>query len=397
MKQLQEKWTSWMFDEAAPLWSSAGYHSDLGLFNEMLTFTGRAENPQGLRLMAQARQVSSFALLASFQEGDEAWGDLALSVMGRLEKLYHNRDGQKGWIFSLNQKQEILEAKRDLYGHAFVLFAYASLGHLLKEKNSPAFQKFRQTSLCAGEEIFQLFGVEIAEGQFQRFSEWREVLPYHGEHAQNPWMHLLEACLSLYEVYGDMIWQQRAKEILKLFKTHLVAEKGLLPEKFDEHWQALEKAGQNSVEPGHLFEWSWLLGEACRLLDLEDFEVEALQKIAQTFKEFAVQYGKSSQNPHWIVNAVLETGHEYNSAIRLWLQTEYLRLLASSYTKGANEKILEKLQEQTEIFFEDFTPKRLKGGWIDRLNKNGNPESALMPATSFYHILSAVIAIKAIG
>ncbi|QCE32435.1 hypothetical protein FAI41_01930 [Acetobacteraceae bacterium] len=395
MDHLQDKWLHWICLEAAPLWASAGFNSSLGLFHERLTFSGEACDPPALRLMSQARQVASFATLARFKEGQKAWGNLALSVMARLEKLYHQRDGGKGWIFSLDQKAEISDRKRDLYGHAFVLFAYASLGKLLEQQDKAEFSALKQKSLVMGQEIFTLFGVEDEKGHFQEFQAWREVLPFRGEHAQNPWMHLLESCLSLFEVFGDKIWKERAKVILKLLRVHLLTPEGILPEKFNETWRSWKKIGKNPIEPGHLIEWRWLLGEARRLLDLEHSEEIHLIEIAEGFSAFAEKYGRSSQKESFLVNAVLENGRVADPAMRLWPQTEYLRLLASPHVHLAPEKVQQELIAQSEMFFTHFIPSSLKGGWIDRLTKEGRQASSEMPATSFYHILSAVLAISA--
>lgn len=394
MRKQADYWIGWMLEEAAPLWSGAGFNAPLGLFHEMLTLSGRPADPPSLRLMAQARQVASFAALGVIKEERPEWGRLALSVMARLETLYYRRDGSEGWIFAVTPKGEIADRKRDLYAHAFLLFAYASLGRFLEKTDKALFKGYRRKVLKIGREIFVLFGIEDMSGNIQKFRNWRESLPYTYEHAQNPWMHLLEACLTLFEIYGDKVWQKRAKVLLKLLRTHFLTLEGLLPERFTDAWKYSERSGKNRIEPGHLFEWCWLLGESRRLLNLKDAEKEQLQEIGEKFMSFGRKYGISDVKGGLVVNAVLETGRIADGNFRLWPQTEYIRLLVSDHHFLRPDEAVSSFMNSSHIFIKNFIPERLKGGWIDRLSAQGNGASSLMPATSFYHILSAVMAIQ---
>src|SRR6185312_941837 len=75
----------------------------------------------------------------------------------------------------------------------------------------------------------------------------------------NPHMHLLEAALAWGEVEPGGIWDKVADDVAHLALTRLVdREKGCLREFFDAQWQPLQGPAC-SVEPGHQFEWAWLL------------------------------------------------------------------------------------------------------------------------------------------
>src|SRR2546430_12326694 len=83
---------------------------------------------------------------------------------------------------------------------------------------------------------------------------------------QNPHMHLLEALLALHVATGEKNWLRRAGALVDLFKRRYVdLDTGALIEFFTADWfQAAGTAGALR-EPGHQFEWVWLLHEYFRL------------------------------------------------------------------------------------------------------------------------------------
>src|SRR3546814_14300515 len=75
-------------------------------------------------------------------------------------------------------------------------------------------------------------------------------------------MHLLEAFLALYEASGEAHWLARAQSIHDLFRRHFL-QQGQLVEFFDADWREVPQDGRDGArrlrEPGHFFEWAWLL------------------------------------------------------------------------------------------------------------------------------------------
>src|SRR3546814_15848782 len=77
-------------------------------------------------------------------------------------------------------------------------------------------------------------------------------------------MHLLEAFHALYEASGDARWLEHAEHIFQLFRRHFFdAAAGQLIELFDRDWREVPQEGRDGGrrlrEPGHFFEWAWLL------------------------------------------------------------------------------------------------------------------------------------------
>ena len=87
-----------------------------------------------------------------------------------------------------------------------------------------------------------------------------------GRFLSNPHMHLFEACLGWMEADGGGLWSGLADEIAGLpLDQFFDAGKGVLREVFDARWSPVAGEAGDSVEPGHQFEWAWLLERWSRL------------------------------------------------------------------------------------------------------------------------------------
>ena len=88
---------------------------------------------------------------------------------------------------------------------------------------------------------------------------------------QNPNMHLLEGQLALYAAAGRASDLARALQMRELFSRSLfVHALDALPEVHGRGWRPLD-AATSWFEPGHHFEWAWLLRQlgAVAAVDVE--------------------------------------------------------------------------------------------------------------------------------
>src|SRR5262249_53510200 len=87
------------------------------------------------------------------------------------------------------------------------------------------------------------------------FWQW---LPPTGPRLQNPHMHLIEASLSLFEATGEERFLDQARQIAALF-NRLLFNGHTLGERFTQGWRRIEGEEGRVLEPGHHFEWTWIL------------------------------------------------------------------------------------------------------------------------------------------
>ena len=201
-------------------------------------------------------------------------------------------------------------------------------------------------------------------------------------------MHLLEAYLALFEATGDEAYREFATELVKLALTRFIEPKTfLLLEEFTADWSAPKPFGQNRAEPGHLFEWSWLLQEYLRLYP-DTTKAGHIRGVAQRLHQTALVH-TGGVIPPVIRDGVLENGEISAPNTRVWPQTEFMRSLALTIPEKERETS-PIVRAVLENFSTHYIPAHLNGGWIDRLDASGHSLMDHMPASSLYHIYGAI-------
>ncbi|MDB5427790.1 MAG: manC, partial [Phenylobacterium sp.] len=288
---------AWLGEAALPLWAGAGVDPAGGLFQETLSVEGRpVEAPR--RARAQARQVFVFASAATAGYG-ERWLPVAREGWARFVTVYRRPDGL--FINRASGDGAPLDAGADIYEQAFVLLAMAAL-----QAADPA------AGDLAGEAERVLAALEARRNPAGGFRE-------AGSHPfqANCHMHLFESALA-WEAAGGPRWAALSDEIAQLAMSKFVdPATGALREFFDADWQALSGAG-GLVEPGHQFEWAWLL---------ERWGRSRGDAAARTAAGRLFQNGLRGVDPvrEVAVNALWDDFSIRDGAARLWPQTEHLK------------------------------------------------------------------------
>jgi len=357
----------WATRLAFPLWSTTGFDAGLGLYHERLDLDRRPIAASPRRLMVQARQIATFAratLAGWHRPGPEA------EALDRAIRLYHGRDGAPGWIFSVSPTGAPDRDVRDLYTHAFILYALAWHHRVTGD---PALIRLADETLAEMDAIFA-----APHGGFSDAVPAADAI-----RRQNPHMHLLEALLALYEATGGERFMARAEHLIALATDRFIAaDGGALIEDFSLDWQPLAAPGGNRVEPGHLYEWAWLLGEYVRLGGvIED-------GLRERLIQFATRTGVDPASGR-IVDAVNDHGGIIAASTRSWPHAEGVKAFAAAAMRGSEgaEAWADRL---LAYLMTAFAPDRLAGGWIDRFDAEGRPLVDHMPASTLYHIAGAI-------
>ena len=366
----------WLSNEALPLWSHAGLDQDAGGFVEKLTLDGRPILDVDKRLRVQARHiyVYSHAHLLGWQPPAGGPGALNAAVHGFefLSQQFWRED--EGFVFSVKRNGVHADIRVESYEQAFAIFALAWY--------------FRAT----GDES----AAELAERALSNFDDRLGDLE-HGGHfentsrdlprRQNPHMHLLEAMLAWHAATGEDIWIRRAQDIIALFRSRFFdAETGTLGEFFDAEWDRAEGTMGKIVEPGHHFEWVWLLHQYAQASG-DDIDQEAY-----ALYRFGVAHGIDS-NPGpasgLAFNSVLRHGTSLDENKRLWVQTEAIMAQVARMEFCNDDKAALRLEGLLDQIFELYFAIG-HGNWQDHLDVNGKALAETAPASSFYHVFLAL-------
>ncbi len=349
----------WLFEVAAPLWSGAGWHAD-GMFAERLSPSGDADRTVR-RTRVQSRQVYAFCEL-----GRLGWtGDWRTPAESALQVLLDRGRRPDGLcIHTFSEDGEPADTRADLYDQAFFLFC---LGHAARALARPEL-------LDAAAEV--RVGLQSWRHPAGGFTEGEIALP---PRRQNPHMHMLEAASVLWDITGLEAWRILVEDILMLCVHRFIdPATGALSEYFSEDWTWRPEVGPPVVEPGHCFEWAWLIeGLAERGLT----DCAAAERLVGFARSFGVDHKRGVA-----INEIGFDGRISDPTARLWPQTERLK---AALARWRRMRAPAELAEAAAAFdgLRRYWETPTAGVWRDRLFADGSWDQEPSPASSFYHIV----------
>jgi N-acylglucosamine 2-epimerase/mannose-6-phosphate isomerase len=351
----------WVFRRALPLWLSAGLDRDRGGAVECLTLDGLDAGVPFKRVRAQARQVYAFSHAALLGVGGAA--EAADHVWSFLDRHARRDDG--GWVRLLERDGRVLDPAADAYDMAFILYALA-----WRARCGAA--GARDQAHAVLDALEKLLG--LGRGLGFRAAEDRP-----DARLQNPHMHLLEAAIETAEACQDQRFADFATEMAGLFETRMFRD-GVLVEAFDEDWTPVRGAAQR-VEPGHLYEWTWLLHRA------EAVTGRRLREPARALCDLAEARGLDP-GTRAAVDRLDGPALARSDTFRLWPQTEALKAhLALFEHQGVDGRA--RIAEITGQLLDHYLADAPAGGWMDRYGPGWRPAAEEIPSSILYHLLVA--------
>ncbi|MGE0742023.1 MAG: AGE family epimerase/isomerase [Hyphomonadaceae bacterium] len=346
---------------ALPFWAEHGVDREHGGFLEEVGFDGAPTACAFKRVRVICRQTYVFAHAA-----EQGWAPGAeLSRFGS-DYLIAKAKLEHGWARALSREGAVIDATNDLYDIAFVLFALAWRYRVSRDpevlRHLHATLDFVQTHM---------------RGPVAGF--WPE-LPARGERRQNPHMHLTEASLAAFEATQDQRFLDQADELVALFRAH-VFDGVTLGEHFDADWRRTGGENGRTLEPGHHFEWAWILAQHQRLAG-GDVSGEARALVA-----FAERTGVDASS-HAVYDAVRDDGAPLRKSSRAWTNTERIKgWLALSELTGEDARA--PVTQSLRLLFDRYCAGQTPGLWVDQFDGEGRPLSSAVPASIVYHLLLA--------
>ncbi|RBH57879.1 MULTISPECIES: AGE family epimerase/isomerase [Pseudomonas] len=340
-----------------PLWQGPGWNAEMALPYEALDADHRPLPAQRYRAMACARQLYLFSSLI----GDAAFpaaSERASALFRSLQRHFHDAE-YGGWFYSVDPHGKPLDTSKDLYTHAFILFACA---HYWAKVREPLVESVLNAAL-------EVIAVRFANGDgLYEASLDRDWSPLGSGPLQNPLMHLAEAFLATLSVREDATTQGALLALATGMQQRFIDR---------HHGVMLEKplgAVDNWFEPGHQFEWLFLL-ESSPLL-----RGTALHGSLERAFAFAEQSGVDPQSG--AVSGMLGIdGSLRDGTQRIWAQAEYLRALTLRVDNSA------RLQHQLAALQQHFLH---PGGWHECLDAKGEVSRKDMPSTTPYHLATCL-------
>ncbi len=362
---------NWIKQDALPLWSERGLVPGTGANYERLTPEGVPDLESSTRVRVQARQAFFFA--AAYYRGWCPQGkEVAKNLLAFVQQNAAHPTAAAGYTHLLDKHFKVVDTKQDLYDHAFFLLANAWCYRAFKEN------AYLQEADKLIAHLDAAFGSAVGG--------WIEGDYPYACRRQNPHMHLFEAFLALFDATGDAKYLARVGELFALFQSHFFdAEKGVLFEFFDEEWTRLPNAKGDTVEPGHMMEWVWLL---------DWYHRRSGRPVAQyTDKLYARGLEIGMDKSGLLFDAVSYTGEVIDPNKRCWGITELIKASLVQIRAGnpdAEAIAIKGVDDLFKYYLCASTP----GSYVDQRGAQDDVVVDVAPASTLYHLIVAAMELQ---
>ena len=373
-----ERLRAWFVDEALPLWSTAAVDRVHGGFFEKLDRAGRPlEAPRRTRVVG--RQLYVFATARRF-----GWaGPWAELVAHGLDWFRRACLTDAGLVVSTSRADATpLDTDFDLYDHAFALFGLAAAHEATRDPALPVIAARMRDAMKAG------WGHPLAGFEAAR--------PRRLPLGANPHMHMFEAAeawAAVAPVGEAPAWRALGDEIAGLALDRFVDPgTGAIREFYDGEWRPISGDRGRIVEPGHQFEWAWLLMRWGRSRG-NVAAISAARRLVEIGEGHGVDPARGV--------AIAELWDDLtakDAGTRVWPQTERIKAwvttAAGAESRSAREEALDGVAAAARSLFLFLDPE-LPGAWRERMRADGSFLDEPAPTSTLYHVACALDVLRA--
>ncbi|MGF1751709.1 AGE family epimerase/isomerase [Vibrio cionasavignyae] len=359
----------WLTQHALPRWIKT-QSNQTGIFAEGLLSDGREFNHDLLRFRVQPRQVYVFAHATElgFIDGRE-------QVCTAIETGFPNFGSEAlGYRFSITTNDDECSRSINLYEQAFALLGFAWHYKLTADEDS----------LTSMEATYQHLATQLWDAEHGGFFLTKGHTLSKG---QNPHMHLFEALMVSYEHTDNSIWLERATQIYQLLCTRFL-QGDHLAEFFQADFSLDPKTGTH-IDPGHHYEWIWLLNHYEKLTGVN------VNNAINTLFSFTQQHGHNTNG--LVRDEIYASGQPLRPTSRLWCQTEYLKACIALWERDPSDANRAAISQAVEQIFIHYLNPAKSGLWVDQVDEMGHPINEDSPASSFYHLFLAFSELLRLG
>lgn len=358
--------TRWLVEDAYQVWWQMGADKVHGGFHERLQQNGQpTDEPRRARL--HPRHIYSFSL------ADELGHDGLTELATRHALEYFLRHYVRDDHFirtCVAPDGAVVDDTVLLYDQAFALLGYAS-----------AFEVFNDEWLRdRAHQLLDAICTHLGNvaGGFRESAD-RE-LPL----TSNSHMHLFEATLAWMAVDHDPRWNSLAQQLVQLASTRFMdPETTQIREFFTAEWTPAAGEMGRIVEPGHQFEWAWLL------LRWNAATQEArAARMALALVDTAERRGVDARRGV-AVNSLLVDGSIRDGRARLWPQAERLKAACLAWEATRLPTYCD-IALEAAVALERYLQTTTRGLWRDTMTVDGGWIDEPAPASSLYHVVSAI-------
>lgn len=361
-----------------PAWIGLAQDRQSGGVVERLDANGRPVQGEPRTTLVQARTIFALAQLY-LVTGNPALLDAARDIHAFMTA--HLRLPSGGYRYSVEPNGEIGSDPKSgicrAYDQSFALLAFVTLQKadpsLVDDDAIDTLWSFIET--LVEPTTGALYEDDVMAGSSARAGDRR---------AQNPQMHMLEALLQAYDLTRQGKWLQRATGYVALAERYFVdPSTGAVREFVAHDLSPLEGAEGARREPGHQYEWAWLLE---RFIELGGDE--RVKPLADRMAGFADAHGvrRSGEALDGAPFDALDADGGVTEATHLlWPLTEAGKLASLHHLQGRRGAADRARELEMLIFSFYFSPGDLR--WVNQVDGAGRVVWNDALSRLIYHVL----------
>lgn len=198
-----------------------------------------------------------------------------------LDPLHH------GFYWSVNQEGQMLDSKKQVYGQAFTIYAFAEYYKITKDENALAIAQ--KTFELLEQHSFDQINTGYLEAFTQEWSLMEDLRlsnkDQNEKKTMNTHLHVIEAYANLFSVWPNDLLKIAIKKLLTNFEEQIIDKNSSHLNLFlSEQWEVKS----NIVSYGHDIEASWLLLEAAEIIG-EAIEINKFKELAIKLTNVAIE------------------------------------------------------------------------------------------------------------
>ena len=360
-------------DKTLPFLSEHGWDKKYGGLFETLDSQGKNGPENFRRVMVHGRQLFVFSRWSALT-GDKTFERMANNIFAYLITNFWDVD-HEGWYSRVTVDGKPLDLTKDLYAHAFVLFGLVHYAEYIGKRDAEPW--IRKTIRVLQEHFLR------SDGSYKEKMNRCFLDKTVNQRSQNPHMHLLEAALALSKCYEGNQYISLVKSLLKLFcETFLDKKKLIIREYLNRNFNPNKEIG-HIIEPGHHYEWAWLLNWTAETLGQPELKDLGARILSQS-----LEFGWDTEFEGVFDQINAKDVTILKSSKRLWPVLELIKALCVYpseqnfiYLKNCLETVLEHYFNET-------------GTWVEHYTQNWQVLSDKMPVSSAYHLGMACLELK---
>ena len=354
-------------DGTLPLFVDRGWDGHAGLVERLGTDL-KPDATMFRRSMVHGRQLYVYSIWAEHTDQAVFKVNADRIFDNLVAQFYDSQNG--GWIESTTLNGQPLSTRRVLYSHAFILFALTAYRYCLGQERAAPYldhtldyidQHFKNPSR-GYHSLLDPAGSDISEGI-----------------EQNPIMHLLEALLFLFEKAPTDATLKTAQGIIE-FVVRSFLYQGMIIEHLTHDCEPHPETGHN-VEPGHQFEWAWLLNWYGQLSGDRKYD-----DVCKGLIENGLRLGWDQKRGGVFAEVDRHSGAVTLPTKRIWPLEELIKAVSACPQHFRSVDI--DLPSLTDFLCRHYL--NTDGSWFEQLNEDLSVADRSLRASTCYHTSSAL-------